>query len=157
MDNKGTVYFFTGLSGAGKTTVGGLFYQRLKNTKPNAVYLDGDEIRIAFGEDVGYTQEERLRWAGRIFRVCKLLSDQGIDVVCCSIAMFDSVRRWNRENSVSGPQLTADDAEGQVCDPRHGGQDQLGVDGDRSDLQRDHLISNHKNSKQNILAQRLGA
>ena len=98
MDNPGTVYFFTGLSGAGKTTVGGLFYHRLKSTKPNAVYLDGDEIRLAFGEDVGYTHEERLRWAGRIFRVCKLLSDQGIDVVCCSIAMFDTVRCWNREH-----------------------------------------------------------
>ena len=98
MDNPGTVYFFTGLSGAGKTTVGGLFYRRLKSTKPNVVYLDGDEIRLAFGEDVGYTHEERLRWAGRIFRVCKLLSDQGIDVICCSIAMFDTVRRWNREH-----------------------------------------------------------
>lgn len=98
MENKGTVYFFTGLSGAGKTTLGGLFYQRLKSTKPNAVYLDGDEIRAAFGEDVGYTHDERLRWAERIFRVCKLLSDQGIDVVCCSIAMFDSVRCWNREH-----------------------------------------------------------
>ena len=98
MEHKGTVYFFTGLSGAGKTTVGDLFYQRLKNTKPNAVYLDGDEIRVAFGEDVGYTNDDRLRWAGRIFRVCRLLSDQGIDVVCCSIAMFDTVRRWNREH-----------------------------------------------------------
>ena len=97
MEHKGTVYFFTGLSGAGKTTVGSLFYQRLKRTKPNVVYLDGDAIRVAFGEDVGYTQEERLRWAGRIFRVCRLLSDQGIDVVCCSIAMFASVRTWNRE------------------------------------------------------------
>ena len=94
MEHKGTVYFFTGLSGAGKTTVGSLFYQRLKNTKPNAVYLDGDEIRVAFGEDVGYTNDDRLRWAGRIFRVCRLLSDQGIDVVCCSIAMYQSVRAW---------------------------------------------------------------
>lgn len=98
MSEKGTVYFFTGLSGAGKTTIGGLFHRRLKATKPNVVLLDGDEIRIAFGEDVGYTQPERLRWAGRIFRVCKLLSDQGIDVVVCSIAMYESVRRWNREN-----------------------------------------------------------
>ena len=93
MDNKGTVYFFTGLSGAGKTTIGGLFYQRLKKTKPNAVYLDGDEMRPAFGEDIGYTHEDRLRWAGRIFRVCQLLSNQGIDVICCSIAMFASVRQ----------------------------------------------------------------
>lgn len=98
MSENGTVYFFTGLSGAGKTTIGGLFHRRLKATKPNVVLLDGDEIRVAFGEDVGYTQGERLRWAGRIFRVCKLLSGQGIDVVVCSIAMYESVRRWNREN-----------------------------------------------------------
>lgn len=98
MSDQGTVYFFTGLSGAGKTTIGGLFHQRLKATKPNVVLLDGDEIRVAFGEDVGYTNDERLRWAGRIFRVCKLLSAQGIDVVVCSIAMYENVRRWNREN-----------------------------------------------------------
>ena len=98
MNENGTVYFFTGLSGAGKTTIGGLFHQRLKATKPNVALLDGNEIRIAFGEDVGYTQSEHLHWAGRIFRVCKLLSDQGIDVVVCSIAMYESVRRWNREN-----------------------------------------------------------
>lgn len=98
MSDQGTVYFFTGLSGAGKTTIGGLFHQRLKATKPNVVLLDGDEIRVAFGEDVGYTNDERLRWAGRIFRVCKLLSAQGVDVVVCSIAMYESVRRWNREN-----------------------------------------------------------
>ena len=40
MRDTGTVYFFTGLSGAGKTTIGGLFHQRLKATKPNVVMLD---------------------------------------------------------------------------------------------------------------------
>lgn len=97
MNERGTVYFFTGLSGAGKTTIGGLFYQRLKATKPNVVLLDGDSIRPVFGETVGYSHEERLHWAKRIFRVCKMLSDQGIDVVCCSIAMYSEVRAWNRE------------------------------------------------------------
>lgn len=105
MGKTGTVYFFTGLSGAGKTTIGGLFYKRLKVTKPNVVLLDGDEIRKAFGEDVGYTQPERLRWSGRIFRVCKLLSDQGIDVVVCAIAMFESVRLWSRENIPNYKQI----------------------------------------------------
>jgi len=38
---KGTVYFFTGLAGAGKTTIGGLFYQRLKVIRPDAILIDG--------------------------------------------------------------------------------------------------------------------
>jgi len=98
MHQIGTVYFFTGLSGAGKTTIGGLFYRRLKATKPNVILLDGDEIRPVFGEDSGYTQTERLRWAGRIFRMARFLAGQGTDVVVCSIAMFEEIRRWNREN-----------------------------------------------------------
>ncbi len=98
MNEKGTVYFFTGLSGAGKTTIGGLFYQRLKATKPNVVFLDGDELRPIFCEDTGYTHEDRLKRARRIFRVCKMLAEQGIDVVCCSIAMYSDVREWNREH-----------------------------------------------------------
>lgn len=98
MENKGTVYFFTGLSGAGKTTLGGLFYRRLKKMKSNVVHLDGDQIRPVFGEDMGYAPEDRLCLAKRTFRVCKMLADQGLDVVYCGIAMFDSVRQWNREN-----------------------------------------------------------
>ena len=95
---KGTVYFFTGLSGAGKTTIGGLFHDRLKAAKPNVVLLDGDALRPVFCEDTGYTYDDRLKRARRIFRVCKMLADQGIDVVCCSISMYSEIRAWNREN-----------------------------------------------------------
>lgn len=98
MGHQGTVYFFTGLSGAGKTTLGSLFYRRLKERKPNVVVLDGDQIRPVFGEDTGYGFEERRHLAERAFRICKMLAEQGIDVVCCSISMFHSVRKWNREN-----------------------------------------------------------
>jgi adenylylsulfate kinase len=96
MEYKGTVYFFTGLAGAGKTTVGGLFYRRLKGQKPNVVLLDGDQVRPVYMEDVGYTDADRLKGARRTFRVSKLLADQGIDVVVCSICMYSQVRDWNR-------------------------------------------------------------
>lgn len=98
MENKGTVYFFTGLSGAGKTTLGSLFYRRLKAHKPNVVILDGDQTRPVFNEELGYSAEDRFNGAKRVFRVCKMLADQNIDVVCCSICMFEEVRAWNRAN-----------------------------------------------------------
>lgn len=98
MTKKGTVYFFTGLSGAGKTTLGGLFYRRLKGKKANVVLLDGDQIRPVYNEDISYTEESRRKGAGRTFRVAKMLSDQGIDVVVCSICMYSDLRAWNREN-----------------------------------------------------------
>ena len=98
MDKKGTVYFFTGLSGAGKTTLGGLFHRRLKDREDNVVLLDGDSIRLVYNEDISYSEESRRKGAGRTFRVAKMLSDQGIDVVVCSICMYSAVREWNREN-----------------------------------------------------------
>ena len=56
MEKKGTVYFFTGLAGAGKTTIGGLFYERLKARSPETVLLDGDQIRGGPGERRGLLQ-----------------------------------------------------------------------------------------------------
>ena len=96
MLNQGTVYWITGLSGAGKTTIGKLLYNNLKGTKNNVVFLDGDLLREVFGNDLGYSKNERYISAMRNARLCKMLSDQGIDVVCATISMFHDVRSWNR-------------------------------------------------------------
>ncbi len=92
------VYWITGLSGAGKTTIGKLFYEKLKTDHPNTVFLDGDMLRKVFGDDLGYTREERIKCAMRYSRLCAMLQEQGMHVVCCTISMFDCVRDWNREN-----------------------------------------------------------
>ena len=99
MSEKGTVYFFTGLAGAGKTTIGGLFYRRLKGKKNDLVLLDGDQLRrLSFRKTSGYTTEERRRGAFYNFEMCKMLADQGIDVVLCSISMYNDCRAWAREH-----------------------------------------------------------
>lgn len=92
------VYWLTGLSGAGKTTIGRLWYEELKRTGEAAVFLDGDELRQVFGGQMGYTLEDRRKAAMNYARLCALLSRQGLTVICCTISMFDSVRTWNREN-----------------------------------------------------------
>lgn len=96
--SKGTVYWITGLSGAGKTTVGKLFFAQLREKKNNVIFLDGDTLREVFGNDLGYTKEERFQCAMRYSRICRLLSEQGQDVVICTISMFHAVREWNREH-----------------------------------------------------------
>ncbi|MCI9331688.1 MAG: adenylyl-sulfate kinase [Oscillibacter sp.] len=108
MERTGTVYFFTGLAGAGKTTIGGLFYARLKKRNPEAVLLDGDQMRGAVGDfcvttgavlkEERYTTEARKAGAWPLFDFCRKLANQGRDVVVCSISMYSDVRRWNREN-----------------------------------------------------------
>lgn len=107
MEKKGTVYFFTGLAGAGKTTIGGLFYERLKEKSPDAILIDGDQARLAAGHSTAagtvlledrYTTQARKAGAFESFQACKHCAEQGRDVVICSIAMYTEVRTWNREN-----------------------------------------------------------
>lgn len=101
----GTVYWITGLSGAGKTTIGELFYKKIKEQYPNTVFFDGDMLRKVFGDDLGYTEGERRKCAMRYSRLCALLQQQGIHVVCCTISMFDSIREWNRANIINYKEI----------------------------------------------------
>lgn len=99
MYRKGTVYWITGLSGAGKTTIGNRLYYELKQKNDNVVLLDGDILKNIVGDELGYSENDRRKKAFRYARICKTLADQDIIVICCTIAMYDEVREWNRKNN----------------------------------------------------------
>lgn len=92
----GMVFWITGLPGAGKSTIGKLLYERLRQQTPAAVLLDGDALRDVLGVQGKFSSEERLQLSLKYGRLCKLLSDQGIDVVCATVSMSHACRKWNR-------------------------------------------------------------
>lgn len=94
----GEVYWITGLSGAGKTTIGKIVYEELRKKYSNTVFLDGDMLREVFGGVFGYGEEDRRQCAMCYARLCEMLEKQDINVVCCTISMFHSVREWNRKH-----------------------------------------------------------
>ena len=98
MNGKNRVYWLTGLSGAGKTTIGRLWRDELRAAGETVIFLDGDEMRAVFGTGLGFSGADRRKLAESYGRLCALLSGQGVTVVCCTISMFHSVREWNRAN-----------------------------------------------------------
>ena len=95
---KGSVYWITGLSGAGKTTIGKLFYRWLKSTREKVILLDGNNLRKIFGKNYGYNLNDRFKLAMNYSKLCKLISDQGVNVVIATISMFHKCHQWNRAN-----------------------------------------------------------
>ena len=97
---NGRVYWITGLSNSGKTTIGTALYYDLKKRNKNVIILDGDLMKeIASGSKfVGYEEEDRLIRAKRYSLMAKLLADQGFYVIVCAIAMFHEIREWNKKN-----------------------------------------------------------
>src|SRR5580658_7156177 len=96
--SPGRVFWITGLSGAGKTTLGRELCSRLRAAGRPVTFLDGDALRSVIAEDLGHGAGDRRRSAMRNARLCRLLAEQGGDVVCATISLFHEVQRWNREN-----------------------------------------------------------
>ena len=106
---QGILYWITGLSGAGKTTIGTRLYYEMKKTHDNVVLLDGDILKEIVDENVGYSDGQRRKRAMKYARICKMLTDQNIYVICCTVAMYDEVLYSKLENgkikNVSGMDL----------------------------------------------------
>ncbi|MFS8137619.1 MAG: adenylyl-sulfate kinase [Thermomonas sp.] len=99
-DSKGQrplCLWFTGLSGAGKSTIANLVERRLHALGHHTYLLDGDNVRHGINKDLGFTPEDRVENIRRIAEVAHLMVDAGLIVLVSAISPYRSERRSARE------------------------------------------------------------
>ncbi len=98
MKKTGTLFWITGISGAGKTTLAQLLYDKLSPHNENLVLLDGDELRRIMMLPNDYSLAERKKASQRYSYLCQSLTLQNINVICATISLFKEIQQWNRRN-----------------------------------------------------------
>lgn len=88
--------WFTGLSGAGKSTIANLLERRLASLGYHTYLLDGDNLRHGLNRDLGFTPEARVENVRRVAEVAHLMVDAGLIVLVCVISPFQSERDFAR-------------------------------------------------------------
>jgi bifunctional enzyme CysN/CysC len=91
------VVWFTGLSGAGKSTIANLVDKRLHALGRHTCLLDGDNVRHGLNRDLGFTDADRVENVRRVAEVAKLMADAGLIVLVSFISPFRAERRVARE------------------------------------------------------------
>jgi adenylyl-sulfate kinase len=96
MEHKGFTLWFTGLSGAGKTTVSEILIQRFRDQGAKVEVLDGDVVRTHLSKGLGFSKEDRDTNIKRIGFVCELLSRNGVIAIAAAISPYREVRDYVR-------------------------------------------------------------
>ena len=96
MREKAYVIWLTGISGAGKTTVGLRLKDELEKKYGHIEFIDGDSVREFFENDLGYTRKERILNVKRIAYAAMLVANNGTHVVVANIAPYYEVRDFIR-------------------------------------------------------------
>jgi bifunctional enzyme CysN/CysC len=100
--HRSGVVWFTGLSGAGKSTVANLLEQQLHASGHHTYLLDGDNIRHGLNKDLGFTDVDRVENIRRIAEVARLMVDAGLIVITAFISPFQAERRMARALFAAG-------------------------------------------------------
>ncbi len=93
MQHKGFTLWFTGLSGAGKSTVANLIGERLKKGGAKVETLDGDVVRTNLSKGLGFSKKDRDENIRRIGFVCNLLSRNGVIAIAAAISPYAAIRK----------------------------------------------------------------
>ncbi|MFD9899640.1 sulfate adenylyltransferase subunit CysN [Mesorhizobium sp. NPDC059025] len=96
------VFWFTGLSGSGKSTIANLLEKKLAATGRHTYLLDGDNVRHGLNRDLGFTDADRVENIRRVAEVAKLMADAGLIVLVSFISPFRAERRLARELMAGG-------------------------------------------------------
>jgi bifunctional enzyme CysN/CysC len=96
------ILWFTGLSGAGKSTIANLVESKLTARGVHTALLDGDNVRHGLNKDLGFTAADRVENIRRIAEVARLMTDAGLIVLTSFISPFRAERRLAREIAAPG-------------------------------------------------------
>jgi bifunctional enzyme CysN/CysC len=99
---KAAVLWFTGLSGAGKSTIANLVERRLHTLGRHTALLDGDNVRHGLNRDLGFTDEDRVENIRRVTEVARLMADAGLIVLVSFISPFRAERAMARARMAPG-------------------------------------------------------
>lgn len=94
---KPMVLWFTGLSGAGKSTIANLVEQKLLALGHHTYLLDGDNVRLRLNKDLGFTEADRVENIRRVAEVAKLMTDAGLITLVALISPYRTERQLARE------------------------------------------------------------
>ncbi|MEM7031382.1 MAG: adenylyl-sulfate kinase [Chloroflexota bacterium] len=100
-DQPGFVLWFTGLSGAGKTTIAVALEPELKKRGVKVERLDGDIVRESLTRDLGFSKEDRDKNIERVTFVAKLLSRNGVGVLASFISPYQKTRDMVRSQTTN--------------------------------------------------------
>jgi adenylylsulfate kinase len=96
-EQKGFTVWFTGLSGAGKSTIAEMLYHEFQARGLKTEILDGDVVRQNLSKGLGFSKEDRDINILRIGFVANLLTRNGVATICCPISPYKATRDANRE------------------------------------------------------------
>jgi bifunctional enzyme CysN/CysC len=101
-NQKPALLWFTGISGAGKSTIANLVDKKLVRMNRHTFLLDGDNVRHGLNRDLGFTEADRIENVRRVGEVAKLMTDAGLIVISAFISPFRAERQMVREMIAQG-------------------------------------------------------